>query len=106
MGAIYDYSQQAGLLAYHTLPESTTNVEGVQIPNWGAVLDTAREIVSVHAENRYVGRDIVLQEDGTPVVLEGNTQPHLALQQLGPNRGLLADERVRAFFEQLKRERR
>lgn len=104
MGAMYDYSSATGLGASHTHPESGTVVKGEQIPNWDAVLDTAIEVASAHAENRYVGWDIVIQENGTPVVLEGNSQPHLALQQIGPNRGLLADKRVRAFFDGLKRE--
>ena len=39
----------------------------------------------------------MLSADG-PMVLEGNTAPHLALQQLGE--GLLTDERVRRLFDQ------
>lgn len=76
--------------------ESGVEVEGRRVPCWDAVVDTALEVAEVHAPLRYIGWDIVLREDGTPIVLEGNARPHLVMQQID-GRGLLEDERVREF---------
>lgn len=76
--------------------ESGVEVQGRRVPCWDAVVDVALTMAEVHAPLRYVGWDIVLQEDGTPIVLEGNAKPHLVMQQID-GRGLLEDDRVRAF---------
>lgn len=60
-------------------------------------MDVALEMAEVHAPLRYVGWDIVLREDGTPIVVEGNAKPHLVMQQID-GRGVLEDERVREFI--------
>lgn len=81
-------------------PESKSKIEDTSIPNWGEVLVTARRIAEFYSELSYVGWDIVIKEDGQPVVVEGNSKPHLALQQLGD--GLLSDPTVRSYFTQLE----
>lgn len=80
-------------------PESLRLVQDKQIPNWDGIVDTAIDMAEFHEELSYVGWDVVLQKDGTPVILEGNAKPHLALQQLGG--GLLEDKRVRDFFRNI-----
>lgn len=80
--------------------ESNIEVEGRYVPCWDAVVDMALELARIHAPLEYIGWDIMVQPDGTPVVLEGNTEPHLVMQQID-GRGILEDDRVQTFFDGL-----
>ena len=48
--------------------------------------------------NRYIGWDVIVDEGGTPIILEGNARPGLDVNQV--ERGLLSDPKVRRFYEQ------
>lgn len=91
------YSAARGRREIDHHPDSGARVADTYVPEWDRIKRTVLEVARVHEEIPYVGWDVVLSADG-PMVLEGNTAPHLALQQLGE--GLLTDERVRRLFDQ------
>lgn len=95
LGYLHTYTPTDGLqhLTHH--PDTDTRVHDRTIPHWDTITDTATNLADHHRDNPYIGWDIALTPDG-PTVLEGNTAPHLALQQLGG--GLLTDDRVEQFL--------
>ncbi len=53
-------------------PDSKVPIVGFTIPNWELVLEVAKKAAMVIPEVRYVGWDICINEDGIPVIIEGN----------------------------------
>lgn len=77
-------------------PDTGSPIAGVSVPRWSEVKDLALAVAGAFPTIDYAGWDLVLGEDG-PLVIEGNNMP-------GPNvfqvhAPLLADERVRTFYE-------
>jgi len=79
-------------------PTTDTQIAGETVPSWS----TVRELVlSIAQEFRtcfpYVGWDVAIAADGTPLIVEANRATDVDLLQL--NEPLLADERCRRFYE-------
>ena len=68
-------------------PETDAPIQGIEVPFWEKVLDTAARL-SRALELGYVGIDIVLDPTRGPIVLEANARPGLAIQ-IANARGLL-----------------
>ena len=68
-------------------PVTKTQFKGFQIPMWDDVLKLTKEIAAYHPENRAVGWDVVLTDNG-PDFLEGNHNWCEILWQLPINQGL------------------
>lgn len=96
LGRVATYSKERGKRRLDDHPETGTRIRGKTVPHWSAIREAVTEIAELHSANPYVGWDVVLSEDG-PVILEGNPAPGNILLQI--DEGLLADDRVRAFFE-------
>ncbi len=77
-------------------PETGAPIEGLRVPGWQNIVEHLLAATEAYDFLDYVGWDVVAREDGFSV-LEGNN--HSAMTLLQAHRGLLADERVRAFFE-------
>ena len=93
----FAYDRNSRRHAVH--PSSGIVFEGSPVPEWGRVVETAKNIQRAFSFFRLIGLDIALDEDGRPVVIEINHGPDLAglEQKAGP---LLKDEAVlRAFGE-------
>ncbi len=78
-------------------PESGALIEGAQIPGWDVIADTALRAAAALPFARYVGWDVAVDRAGTPVFIEGNNNTDVNLLQV--HGGLLADARVRRFYE-------
>ena len=83
---------------FDTHPETGIPITGVEIPSWQEICDRILEMASYVAPmTPYVGWDVLVTgDDGSIVVLEANSFPDVPLQTHEP---LLADERVRRFYE-------
>jgi hypothetical protein len=97
VGRAVGYPAGADRLSWHaTHPASGEAIEGVSIPHWDRIRTGVLEIFRALPVLKYVGWDIVVTEDGFRI-LEGNNYSDVNLLQVhGP---LLADERVRAFYQ-------
>jgi len=77
-------------------PDTGARITGVQIPHWQQVVDRVLELAREHPYMPYIGWDVIVTEDGLRI-LEGNSNSGVLFTQFhGP---LLADPRVRRFFE-------
>lgn len=61
-------------------PNTNKKVNGITIPNWTAVLETAVKIQFKRPGLAYFGCDILIDKDKGPVVIEINDQPGLSIQ--------------------------
>lgn len=80
-------------------PDTGVQIAGVSVPGWERITDTVRDLAGSYGSLwPHVGWDVVVRDDqGAITVLEGDPQSVDADQQAhGP---LLADERVRRFYE-------
>lgn len=80
-------------------PDTGTRVVGTEIPEWNRVKERLLDLVSEYGTLwPQVGWDVVVRDDqGTITVLEGNPAPGIEFIQA--HYPLLADERVRRFYE-------
>jgi hypothetical protein len=68
-------------------PVTGQSIVGLELPYWPETLDLVREASLLHPENRSIGWDIVITEDG-PGLIEGNHDWCKLVWQLPVNRGL------------------
>lgn len=80
---------------HETHPDTGERITGVRVPHWKHMTRSLLDICSEMAYIPYVGWDIIITQDGFAVI-EGNNYPDLGHQAFSP---LLADPRVRAFYE-------
>jgi len=90
------YPKDGRLRWFSRHPETGAPIEGVQVPGWARIQESLLAATEAYDFLDYVGWDVVAREDGFSV-LEGNNHSGMIFLQV--HRGLLADERVRAFFE-------
>jgi hypothetical protein len=85
--------------AFAVHPDTGFRFEGFELPYFGAALATARA-AGAHLPHALIGWDIAIAEDG-PVLIEGNSRPHLGLVQAAIGRGMLADPAFRELYTSL-----
>ena len=68
-------------------PITGVSVVGFQVPYWKETLELVREASMLHTENRSIGWDVVITEQG-PGLIEGNHDWCKLVWQLPVNRGL------------------
>lgn len=80
-------------------PDTGAQVTGIRVPEWETVRERLLEITREYADLLpYVGWDVVVtDDDGSFVLIEGNSSPDIDLLQT--HQPLLADERVRRFYD-------
>ncbi|WP_246999670.1 sugar-transfer associated ATP-grasp domain-containing protein [Halosolutus gelatinilyticus] len=88
-----------GEVEWHSAhPDTGTQIEGERVPGWSRIRDRLLEIADVCSFVPYVGWDVIVTgEDGEFTIIEANSYPGMkSVQVHGP---LLADDRVRRFYE-------
>jgi hypothetical protein len=90
-------SSRAARFAQH--PENGVAIEGVQLPFWDRICATALAAARVVGFARYVGWDLLVDPEGTPMIIEGNTNAGVQILQM--DGGLLKNPRVRRFYQSL-----
>jgi hypothetical protein len=78
-------------------PDSGAPIEGAVLPHWERVRETVLQAAASLPTNRYVGWDVLVDESGTPVIIEANGNSDVNLLQI--HGGLLTDPEVRRFYE-------
>jgi len=96
MGKATTYPKSGRMEWFSRHPETGAPIEGVEVPGWRSLLERLLAATEAYDFLDYVGWDVAAREDGFSVVEANNHSGMVALQV---HRGLLADERVRAFFE-------
>ena len=81
---------------FESHPDTGAPVSGCCIPHWAAVLDCCHAAMAQQPGLQYVGWDLIIAPDG-PVLIEGNN--HSGVHMIQAHRPLLANARVRAFYE-------
>ncbi|WP_143423158.1 sugar-transfer associated ATP-grasp domain-containing protein [Halegenticoccus soli] len=78
-------------------PETGAQIEGVRIPGWEEIREGMLEIADAFSQAPYAGWDVVVTGEGEFTIVEGNNKP--SIQAMQTYRPLLADPRVRRFYE-------
>ena len=78
-------------------PDTNAQIEGSQVPHWGATVATVLRAAERASFLEYVGWDIIIGDDG-PVILEANINSGMNVLQV--HKPLLEDPRVRAYMQQ------
>ncbi len=78
-------------------PDTGVAIEGAVVPHWDRIRETVLAAAASLPVLRYVGWDVMVDHAGTPVIIEGNHNTDVDLLQV--HGGLLADPRVRRFYE-------
>jgi len=78
-------------------PDSGAQIEGAVLPHWDRVRDTVLRAAASLAVNRYVGWDVLVDDAGRPVIIEGNGNTGVTIVQV--NGGMLASPAIRRFYE-------
>lgn len=87
------YSKE--FVEHETHPDTGEQITGVRIPHWEHMASRLLGICRQMSYIPYVGWDVIITPGGFAVI-EGNNYPDLGHQAFRP---LLADPRVRAFYE-------
>jgi hypothetical protein len=77
-------------------PDSGAQIEGAVLPHWERIKEVVLRAAAGSPTNRYVGWDVLVDDAGTPIILEANARPGVNVLQV--HGGLLADPTVRRFF--------
>jgi len=86
---------KTGIIWHDFHLNSGAQIKGIRIPNWTAVKEKVLEIAGRYPFIKYVGWDILDQDDGI-VALEGNNHPQFRLLQI--HKPILLDPRVVNFY--------
>lgn len=83
---------------YTTHPGTGAAITGVELPGWDRIRERLLEMAAhLSPMTPYIGWDVLItDDDGSMAILEANSYPDVPLQTHEP---LLADERVRRFYE-------
>lgn len=71
-------------------PDTGKQIVGFQVPKWQELIETVKELANVIPEQRYVGWDLALTENGW-VMVEGNSAAQFVLRQLTTKRGIRSE---------------
>jgi hypothetical protein len=80
-------------------PDTGTEITGTVLPGWDRIQDTVLRAAASLPFNRMAGWDVLVTSDGEPVIIGANGDSDINLLQV--HGGLLADPRVRRFYQQL-----
>lgn len=95
-GAVYAHGSTKEWLTEH--PETGTQIAGKAVPNWQEVRELVQSVATELATILpYIGWDVTVAEDGTPIIIEGNRASDVDIMQM--HEPLLADERRKRFYE-------
>ena len=95
-------SRSDGLMAPRSVthhPESGAEIAGAVLPGWDRIQDTVLRAAASIPFNRMAGWEVLVATDGIPVIIEANGDSDINLLQV--HGGLLADQRVRRFYQEL-----
>jgi hypothetical protein len=80
-------------------PDTRADITGTVVPHWDRVQETVLRAATSLPFNRMAGWDVLVATDGEPVILAANGDCEIDLLQV--HGGLLAEPRVRRFYEEM-----
>ena len=92
IGRAVQYPFSGEVSWYESHPDTGAQIEGARVPNWATVRSTIERMARDNTHIPAIGWDVLLDESGTPVVLEANTGTDFDMMQV--HRPLLLDDRV------------
>jgi hypothetical protein len=81
---------------YEIHPDSNAQIEGAVLPDWSNICDAVIRACASSPLHNYVGWDVIVDDKGTPVIIEGNGNSDLDLLQV--HGGLLTDPAAKRFY--------
>jgi hypothetical protein len=96
-GRMHPRKGRAAQPFYTHHPETGAPIEGAFLPSWAAVKDTVLRASVLVPLIRYAGWDVMVNDAGTPVIIEANNNSDVNLLQV--HGGLLRRPEVRRFYE-------
>jgi hypothetical protein len=97
IGRVHPLKSRGARTEHATHPETGAQIDGVVIPYWDSIRETALRAATCLPTNRYVGWDVFVDDEGRAIIGEGNANTDVNLLQV--HGGLLADPAVRRFYE-------
>ena len=80
-------------------PRTGVAFTGLVLPHWDRIRETVLAAARALPEAYYVGWDIAVDQDGTPVIVEGNN--NTGVKMLQSQSGLLTDPAIRRFYQRV-----
>lgn len=97
LGFTSTYPRGKKMIWFDHHPDTQAPIAGVQIPGWTSIKQRILDIAKTLPCLPYVGWDILLDQDGHLIILEGNHKPGMwILQMHGP---LMKNPKVRRFYK-------
>lgn len=84
-------------------PVTGAAIDGVELPNWPAIVEMALNAHRMMPRALIFGFDIAISSDG-PLLVEANSDPHLIMLQIAHRKGVLDEKMLAAmnYAEQIK----
>jgi hypothetical protein len=99
IGRMHPTKGRRGAPPFTHHPDTGAQIEGAVLPGWATIRATVLQAAASIPFNRMAGWDVLVREDGTPVLLEANGNSDVNLLQV--HGGLLADPAIRRFYERV-----
>ena len=96
-GRVNPLKSKSPVRQYETHPDTGARIEGAILPHWDRIRETVLRASTSSPLNRYVGWDVLVDDEGTPVIVEASGRSDLDLLQI--HGGLLADPAAKRFFQ-------
>lgn len=81
-----------------TMTDSGVTLENFQVPSYDRAVDMVKELHLRLPYFRLIGWDVAISEDGSPKLIEFNTQPGLSQSAFGPGFGKYTERIIRELW--------
>lgn len=99
-GRIHPYhGRQSSPNSFSRHPDTNAEIAGKMLPHWARIKDTILRAAGSLPFNRMAAWDVLVTKDDEPVIIEADGDGDIHLFQT--HGGLLAEPRVRRFYEEL-----
>jgi hypothetical protein len=96
-GRVNPLKSKSLIRSYENHPDTGARIEGATLPHWSRIRETVLRASTSSPLHRYVGWDVLVDDQGTPVIVEASGRSDLDLLQI--HGGLLADPTAKRFFQ-------
>jgi hypothetical protein len=96
-GRVYRFESDREDRPYPRHPDTDAPIEGLVLPGWSRIKDVVLAAARSLPYANYIGWDVAVAPDGTPVFIEGNHNTGVKMMQA--HGGLLVDPAIRRFYE-------
>ena len=87
---------------YH--PDTNVRLKGFKIPSWEKAVSLAKDAALAFDKTRYIGWDVAIDNDGNPLIVEGNGKTQFLGQQITDEVGKRKDLERLINYKKLKKQ--